>query len=92
VAKARLSLKSLNRSVNLLAKKVKRLRGKAASKDEEQGMAALHKKLTSIQKMMAGECPEHLFRSFELRAAGMRAKRKTATRAGATRKRTRKGR
>jgi hypothetical protein len=91
VARARLSLRSLNRTVNQLEKKVKGLRGKAASRAEEKDMAALHKKLTTIQTMMAGECPEQLFRSFELAPARqMRATSKAG--AKATKKRTRRGR
>lgn len=93
MAKARLSLRSLNRTVNSLAEKVKGLRGQGASRREEQGMAALEKKLTSIQTMMAGECPEQLFRDFELAPAAARpARAKARTTRKATRKRTRRGR
>ena len=94
MAKARLSLRSLNRTLKSLKAKVKGLRGRGASRAEEQDMAALHKKLTTIETMMADECPEQLFRSFELaapttaRPSRAKAKRTRKT----TRKRTRRGR
>lgn len=95
MAKARVSLRTLNRSLDQLAKKVKSLRGKGANRTAEQEMAALHKKLTAIKMMMAGECPDHLFRSFEVAGAPLAAKkraRKTGSAKKGSAKRTRKGR
>ena len=87
--RARLSLRSLNRSLDLLTKKVKSLRGKGADRAAEKDMAALQKKLTDIKTMMAGECPDHLFRNFEM-AGPVRARKAAKKKRSA--KRPRKGR
>lgn len=62
----RLNLKYLNNSLGLLLQDVEMLRGKGASRAAEADMAALRKKLAAVQKLMAGECPEAQFRSFEV--------------------------
>jgi hypothetical protein len=77
VARARLSLKGLNRTLDQLKKSVKELRGKAAA-EEKQGLTDLYAKLTDVQTAMRAECPDHLFRNIEMAAAPTAARRRRA--------------
>lgn len=82
MARARVRLNHLSKGIKGVLREVGKLRGKGADPAAERELRALHKKLTSVQKMMAAACPDTQFRSFEV-AEPLRA-RKTA------RKRTRK--
>lgn len=66
MAKARLNLEYFKHTVNLLAHEVGMLKGKGASRAADSEITALHKKLIKVQKLMAGECPDGLFRNFDL--------------------------
>jgi len=78
VAKARVRLKDLNKTLKAVTQEVARLRGRGATPAAERQLRALHKKLTTASRALAGSCPDTQFRNFEVAApvAGAR-KRKT---------------
>ena len=84
MAKRRVNVKGVSRSVDRLAKDLKNLRKKPGIQAPKGDMDRLHRKLTAV-KTLLNDCPDPMFRMFK--AAAPAAKR-TKT----TRKRTRKAR
>jgi hypothetical protein len=85
VAKARVDLKGVKKTAAQLAKDLKKLR-KTTQPASQRDADAVHERLTTI-KALIDDCPEGLFRMFEIAAPGTRPARK-AVRKG-TRKKVR---
>ena len=90
MAKARVNLKGVSRAADRLTKDLKNLRKKPATTARRAEATALHRKLTTV-KTLLNQCPDTMFRMFEIEepTTARRAKAKTARKT--TRKRTRKG-
>ena len=88
MAKARVSLKGVNKAVDRLTKDLKNLRKAPGTPASRAEAAALHRKLTAVKTLLTS-CPENMFRMFALAEPARRAKKSTRK---TTRKRTRKAR
>lgn len=79
MANVRVYLKYFNTTLDLLLEDVKKLRGKGANRGAEDDLARLHQKLTDVQTLMAGECPDPQYRNFDIvESAPAKRARKTA--------------
>ena len=79
MAKARVNLKGVGKTVDRLTKDLKNLRKKPATAARKTEAAALHRKLTTVQTLL-NDCPDSMFRMFDVSepAPATRARKKTA--------------
>ena len=87
MAKARVNLKGVSKTVDRLTKDLKNLRKKPATQARKAEATTLHRKLTAVKTLLDG-CPDTMFRMFKVAEPTTRKR----ARAKSTRKRTRKAR